>query len=368
MRTGADDLRLGAAVLAALALAACGGQFNPTSPDLSGATPGPSAGAAVVSGQVTVSGQRSSDLQGIRVTVDGTSISDRTDRHGHFELPSVPAGSPGLRFRREGMDLRLKLEDVPADRHVRIEVSLGPDAANLAALDSEPLVEFEDVVVSTSAGAATLTLLGGTLVVVSETTWWDSGGSLFSFAEIEAALADGLEVQVEGQGAEQDDGSVLATAVRAEADDALSDDDGGDGDTDDGTVDDDGGGDDDTDDGTVGDDDDDGDDTDDGGTAIDFTGEIGALDVLIDQTAAAAMAAELGQTENDELMSPLEAARASLERGDGHSAKGQLDTYQDDLEALVRSDRLAEEIADDLDDAAEAIIDAVESKLEGDSD
>jgi hypothetical protein len=77
-------------------------------------------------------------------------------------------------------------------------------------------LEFEGSV--TSVGASSLTLANGTRIVVNGQTQWIARGDLRSLTEIADSLASGDPTRVEGRGARQADGSLLAKTLKAEVD------------------------------------------------------------------------------------------------------------------------------------------------------
>jgi hypothetical protein len=74
--------------------------------------------------------------------------------------------------------------------------------------------EFNGVVTSVAGG--TLTLAGGTRVIVNGQTQWNSRGDLLSLDRVAAALNAGRRTRVEGRGARQADGTLLAQTIKAE--------------------------------------------------------------------------------------------------------------------------------------------------------
>jgi hypothetical protein len=76
--------------------------------------------------------------------------------------------------------------------------------------------EFENVVASVDRLAQSLTLVDGTVVVIGDGTIWDEDGDILDFATLADLVDGGNEVKVEGEGARQSDGSILATTIKAE--------------------------------------------------------------------------------------------------------------------------------------------------------
>jgi len=76
--------------------------------------------------------------------------------------------------------------------------------------------EFEGAVAS--VGQSSVTLANGTRIVVNGQTQWIARGDLHSLTEIADSLASGDPTRVEGRGARQTDGSILAKTLKAEVD------------------------------------------------------------------------------------------------------------------------------------------------------
>ncbi|HEV7508157.1 MAG TPA: DUF5666 domain-containing protein [Thermoanaerobaculia bacterium] len=74
--------------------------------------------------------------------------------------------------------------------------------------------EFSGVV--SSVTGQTLTLASGVHVVVNGQTQWNARGDLKSLDRVAAAVAAGRRTRVEGRGARQADGSLLAQTIKAE--------------------------------------------------------------------------------------------------------------------------------------------------------
>lgn len=77
--------------------------------------------------------------------------------------------------------------------------------------------EFEGSV--TSVGNSSVTIAGGTRIEVNGSTQWIGRGDLFSLSEIQGSLSAGRNPRVEGRGARQSDGSILAQTIKAEDND-----------------------------------------------------------------------------------------------------------------------------------------------------
>jgi hypothetical protein len=74
--------------------------------------------------------------------------------------------------------------------------------------------EFEGAVAS--VGADSVTLAGGLRIVVNGSTQWSGRGDLFTLSQVSTSLAAGNAPRVEGRGARQADGSILAATIKAE--------------------------------------------------------------------------------------------------------------------------------------------------------
>lgn len=77
--------------------------------------------------------------------------------------------------------------------------------------------EFAGAVVS--VGGNRLTLAGGAQVVVNGQTQWSARGDLTTLDQVARSVAAGAPTRVEGRGARQADGSLLAQTIKAEVDD-----------------------------------------------------------------------------------------------------------------------------------------------------
>lgn len=74
--------------------------------------------------------------------------------------------------------------------------------------------EFEGAV--TSVNGDSVTISGGTRILVNGSTQWSGRGDLFSLSEIEDSLSADRNPRVEGRGTRQSDGSILAQTIKAE--------------------------------------------------------------------------------------------------------------------------------------------------------
>jgi hypothetical protein len=76
--------------------------------------------------------------------------------------------------------------------------------------------EFEGAVAAVNAGGGTLTLAGGTRIVVNAQTQWSARGDLLSLSAVAGSLQAGDNPRVEGRGTRQADGSIVAQTIKAE--------------------------------------------------------------------------------------------------------------------------------------------------------
>jgi hypothetical protein len=67
-----------------------------------------------------------------------------------------------------------------------------------------------------SVSGNTITLAGGSRIVVNGQTGWVARGDLHSLADISGSLAAGLAPRVEGRGNRQADGSIVAVTIKGE--------------------------------------------------------------------------------------------------------------------------------------------------------
>lgn len=107
-----------------------------------------------------------------------------------------------------------------AGQMVEVEGRGQPDAQGvILAMKIEADIEgteFEGRVVMVDPTTMKLTLDDQTVVVVTATTYFEADEDLTSFAAVAAAFTAGQTVYVEGEGARQTDGSILAGEIEAE--------------------------------------------------------------------------------------------------------------------------------------------------------
>jgi len=80
--------------------------------------------------------------------------------------------------------------------------------------DPQPGQQFAGAV--SAANGNSLRLAGGVRVTVNAQTQWNARGDLFSVSAVASSLAGGHAPRVEGRGARQADGSILAQSIKAE--------------------------------------------------------------------------------------------------------------------------------------------------------
>jgi len=177
--------------------------------------------------------------------------------------------------------------------------------------------------------ASTVTLDEGTVVMVNDDTVWKtsgkSGGSglgnIDSLEEIQIQLDQGNDVEIEGEGYVFDiDGTILALEIRAKAEN-------GDGD----------------------------------GVVPDFSDQIEDLEDLIEMTEQVAADNGLNGGQLNSLVSKLENAIKSLEKGNATPAINKIEAYINEVEAFAKNDRIDDEDAEALIEKAEEIIADIEA-------
>ena len=178
-------------------------------------------GEAGITGQAvqgsTVS--ESVNTSNVQVTVAGTSITTWTDSRGRFRLVNVPSGNVILQFSSNEVNAKLTVPGVGATQQVAIQVQLESSSATIVADERSELQKFNSVVTSVvqvDGFNGTVGLVDGTMVVVDEFTWWDTGGDYFNLADLENAVLEGKRVEAKGQGTPDElTGQILASVIRA---------------------------------------------------------------------------------------------------------------------------------------------------------
>lgn len=218
----------------------CGGDFSPTAPSL---TQQPANGGsfggqsfAVVSGHLSSGGASvaadstggfagmltPSAVGGLTITVQGTTIKTTTDASGNFRLVNVPSGTVVFQITGAGTNATFTVQGVGANQHVQITVQVQSNSAQVVQSQVEELDEFEGNVIAVDTSGSSFTLANGMIVLVNGETWWDSGGDLFSLADMAAALTAGRQVKAEGRTITVE-GEFVATVVKAETDEEVDD-------------------------------------------------------------------------------------------------------------------------------------------------
>lgn len=224
---------LGLAMALAALTWACGSDSSPAGPSPASLT------TATVRGTVNARPASASSLghalggssagSDIRVSVVGTSLATTTDGSGRFALSGVPSGTVTLRFEGPGIDARLQLSGLAPGQVLTIDVQASGARAELVAPSASPSpspspspgpeddVEFRGTVESVTPPS---------LVVTGRTVVTDAGTRILDRDNQPIGLSDipvGSLVEVEGSA--QADGSVLASKIKLEDDDANEDDD-----------------------------------------------------------------------------------------------------------------------------------------------
>lgn len=168
--------------------------------------------ATVVNPSVTVGS--------LKVTVEGTSISDLLDSNGNFRLVNVPSGNIKLRFTGTGVDAQLALQGIAQQQQLNLKVQVQAAAAQIISEERSDLPEFDAAVAAVDRFQKAIYLTDGVAVRVNDDTWWDTGGDIFSYEALADAVEGGSPAKVEGIGTAEDGGFILATVIKAEVDDA----------------------------------------------------------------------------------------------------------------------------------------------------
>jgi hypothetical protein len=179
------------AVLAAL-VAACGGSGAPST-------------AASLQGTVRTS--NGSAAPGVLATVAGSRLSALTDGAGQFSIDGAPEGPATLRLESSGVNASLAVPRLGRNMVVRVSVRLTDDGRG--ELEHEPEAEFTGTIASIS---------GSDLVVSGQTVHTDAQ-TFFRVNGVAGTLAQltvGTNVEVEGL--QQADGTLLARQVKTEDD------------------------------------------------------------------------------------------------------------------------------------------------------
>jgi hypothetical protein len=172
----------------------CGGHGStPTSPSTS---PGSSATAATITGTVQggasalTSASSGAALNGVTVTVVGTSISSGVDAAGRFMLTNVPPGGVELRISGGGLDASVSLTAVEASQTIEIVIVVSGSTANLESelRDGGGESQLEGRVESLPPTTAALTFrAAGRTITTGASTRFTDGGETRSFSDLRIA-------------------------------------------------------------------------------------------------------------------------------------------------------------------------------------
>ena len=199
-------------VVAAVAVG-CGGDAGPMAPSIPQANPRTSA----ISGQLLGGGMPApTTMSGIQVSVEGTSSATHTDGSGRFMLAGVPSGNVKLKIIGAGNNADVMVQGVGAKQLVQITIQVQPGTATVIDQRSDALDGYAGLVTAMDPANFAFTLDDGSTFFTDGNTWWDTGGDLFSYAELLTAFDGGASVFVQGQWAPGLTGAPLATVVKAE--------------------------------------------------------------------------------------------------------------------------------------------------------
>jgi len=216
----------------------CGGDFSPTAPSLTGPSSSATLGgqsASVISGQLLSGGGAVStsgafedaasavsptNVVGLQVTVQGTSITTWTGPDGSFQLLNIPNGNVVLLIVGSGVNTTVTVSNVGASQNLKVTIQVQGNSAQVVNTEVEELGEFEGLLASVDTLAGSFTLQDGTTIFVESATWWDTGGDIQSLEALALAALNGQTVELEGRTVTTAAGLLLATVVKADVDDA----------------------------------------------------------------------------------------------------------------------------------------------------
>lgn len=201
-----------AVLIVALVSAACSSSPSPTSPSrqAAGSATGAVISGSVRSGSPLLASTTGAVVQGLLVSVPGTSISSGVDAAGLFSLTGVPAGDVELHFSGPGVNTTVRVSQVRTNETVSLRINLDGGAAVVEAqarsTASEEQVEgrIESVPPTMPAGTARV---AGRTVRTDSATRVEQGGTPKTFADLQI----GMRVHVTGT---PSGGDVLATVIR----------------------------------------------------------------------------------------------------------------------------------------------------------
>lgn len=155
--------------------------------------------------QGTVRTANGSAAPGILAALDRSNLSASTDDAGRFSIEGAAEGPATLRLTAQGVDASVAVPRLGKDLVVRVSVRLTSDGKG--ELEGEPEAELTGAIASIS----------GTDLVVSGQTVHTDAQTSFRVGGAEAGLAQlrpGQQVEVEG--IQQADGSILAREIKTE--------------------------------------------------------------------------------------------------------------------------------------------------------
>lgn len=218
--------RLGFTLVLLIAAAGMGcGDSTHVVPGAPSAIPSPSVSGPVTSQGATINGvvttgssaasvNRATSTTTIVVTVVGTTISSPVDSAGRFQLTGVPTGDAVLHFSGSTADARLTIAAVGESERIEITVSVAGTAAIVITIQRETgdnKTELEGKVSAFSGSCPNVTMtVNGTSVTTNASTQF-SGAAC-------SALVMGAKVEVKGT--RQPNGSILASRVKVELEEA----------------------------------------------------------------------------------------------------------------------------------------------------
>ena len=232
------SIRLGTTRLVLLiivALAAC---------ETSGVATGPEAAPTVVFGRIASSPgaltgaapiASAVSLAGIIVSTEDGSATSTTDDQGAFRLEVLSGdGRVRLRFRRGSLDLRLELSGLPEGGIFQIDLSLSDDDITILSSSESNEADFDGHVVALSLSGDAPERVAVLEVrdeyetlyvsVLEGETAFDQSEDILDFdALLEAASDPLIDLEVDGEGELQADGTIVATKIEVEIDDDSDD-------------------------------------------------------------------------------------------------------------------------------------------------